>query len=77
MIHHADLCAGCRNCQLVCSLFHEGECSPSLSRVVLEVKGVAVSATFLPGCDECAHCASYCPYGALEASGGDNGGMHH
>ncbi|MBC7246708.1 MAG: hypothetical protein H5T73_02860 [Actinobacteria bacterium] len=73
MIHHAESCAGCRNCQLVCSLFHEGECGPSLSRIRLDVKGVAVSAVFLPECDECARCAAYCPYGALEDSSEERG----
>lgn len=68
MIHHAHLCTGCRTCQLVCSLFHEGECSPSLSRVALAFKGGEAGATFLPECDACARCAAYCPYGALETS---------
>ena len=28
-----DLCVGCRNCELVCSLFHEGVLSSSLARI--------------------------------------------
>lgn len=26
-------CSGCRVCEMVCSLYHEGECNPSLSRI--------------------------------------------
>ncbi len=29
----ADLCMTCRECEVSCSLYHEGECNPSLSRI--------------------------------------------
>ena len=31
-----DACTGCRNCELVCSLSHEGVCGSSLARAYVE-----------------------------------------
>jgi Fe-S-cluster-containing dehydrogenase component len=69
MIHDADKCTGCLCCQLVCSLTHGGECGPSLSRIVMHPEGLLLRAEFTSGCDECARCARYCPYGAIEKGG--------
>jgi carbon-monoxide dehydrogenase iron sulfur subunit len=66
MIHNADMCTACRTCQLICSLSHDGECSPCLARIVLHADGLWMRAEFTADCDECARCARYCPYGALE-----------
>lgn len=66
MLFLAEQCTGCRTCQLVCSLTHEGECGPSLARLVLRAKGLQFEAEFTPACDECAKCAAFCPYGAIE-----------
>ncbi|MEW6553800.1 MAG: 4Fe-4S binding protein [Actinomycetota bacterium] len=66
MIHIPERCTACLNCQLVCSLFHDGECAPSLSRIVLSVQGSERRAEFTDDCDECARCAKFCPYGAME-----------
>ena len=30
---HAERCLTCRECEVACSLYHEGECRPSLSRI--------------------------------------------
>jgi Fe-S-cluster-containing hydrogenase component 2 len=66
MIHSVEKCTACRTCQLVCSLYHDGECNPSLARVVLHAEGLRVRAEFTAECDECARCARYCTYGAIE-----------
>jgi Fe-S-cluster-containing hydrogenase component 2 len=66
MRHVSDRCTGCRNCQLVCSLIHDGQCNPSLARVLLRAEDLRYRAEFAPDCDECARCARFCPYGALE-----------
>ena len=31
-----DLCLTCRECEVACSLYHEDECNPSLSRIRIE-----------------------------------------
>jgi Fe-S-cluster-containing hydrogenase component 2 len=31
--HNAENCAGCRTCLMVCSLYHDGVCSPELARI--------------------------------------------
>ncbi len=66
MIHSAEKCTGCLTCQLVCSLSHHGECNPSQACIVMRKDGLICKADFTADCDECARCARYCPYGALE-----------
>ncbi len=66
MIFIAERCSGCRTCQLVCSLCHEGECNPLLARLAGKPRGTMVSMEFAPLCDGCALCAELCPYGAIE-----------
>ncbi|NPV59491.1 MAG: hypothetical protein HPY75_07495 [Actinobacteria bacterium] len=68
MLFVADRCVGCRTCQMVCSLTHDGACGPSLARVSVEAEGLRLRAEFNPECDECAACAGHCPYGAIEES---------
>jgi Fe-S-cluster-containing hydrogenase component 2 len=33
IVHNPNLCRGCRICELACSAYHEGICSPYLSRI--------------------------------------------
>jgi anaerobic carbon-monoxide dehydrogenase iron sulfur subunit len=57
-----DLCTGCQSCEMVCSLSHEGACSPSLSRI--QVKKWGEIAVYLPiVCQHCtgAPCINVCP----------------
>ena len=66
MIYTEERCTGCRTCQLVCSLYHVGQSDPSRARVILRADELRMRAVFAPDCDECARCAKYCPYGAME-----------
>lgn len=57
-----DFCTGCRSCEMVCSLFHEGVSCPSLSRI--QVKNWTEIAVYIPiVCQHCtdAPCMSICP----------------
>ncbi|MBS7251808.1 MAG: hypothetical protein KIH08_14645 [Candidatus Freyarchaeota archaeon] len=56
-------CRMCLQCQIFCSLLHEGEANPSKSNLTIE-KGAI---TFLETCREnCSFCADYCAYQALK-----------
>jgi Fe-S-cluster-containing hydrogenase component 2 len=57
-----DLCTGCKSCEMVCSLSHEGVASPSLSRIQVRTWGeIAVSMPMV--CQHCtdAPCITICP----------------
>lgn len=59
-------CSGCRSCELVCSLKHEGVFAPSLSRVVVRKdEGNGVDEPVV--CRQCgvARCVEACRLGAL------------
>jgi anaerobic carbon-monoxide dehydrogenase iron sulfur subunit len=55
-------CTGCRQCEMVCSVFHTGASNPSRSRIkVLKWENVGL---YLPmACNHCekAYCAEVCP----------------
>jgi anaerobic carbon-monoxide dehydrogenase iron sulfur subunit len=57
-----ERCTGCQSCEMVCSLSHEGACSPSLSRI--QVKKWEEISVFIPiVCQHCEKpsCVSICP----------------
>ncbi|MFC1988204.1 4Fe-4S dicluster domain-containing protein, partial [Chloroflexota bacterium] len=59
-------CVGCRLCEMVCSLVHEGECSTAMSRIRIyrdEEFGNNLVSLCLQ-CDD-AYCIDSCAYGAL------------
>ncbi len=61
-----EKCSGCRTCEVVCSLFHDGEVNPNKSRIRIvkwEEKGLDVPVV----CQHCeiAACMENCPTGAL------------
>lgn len=69
-----EICLACRECELACSLYHEGKCSPALSRIEVDFDDftagfpeISVSAK----CDLCEDrsqgpvCVEVCPAGAL------------
>lgn len=59
---YPDRCTGCRNCELACSFFHDGEFRLSASRIRVhnwELEGISVPTT----CVQCedAPCVLVCP----------------
>jgi Fe-S-cluster-containing hydrogenase component 2 len=68
----AELCTGCRACELACSFEKEGVFSPAKSRihvVKIDEEGVDVPV----GCEHCddAPCITVCPVKALYRDGND------
>ena len=62
-----DLCAGCRTCEAVCSLYHEGMVSPELSRIQVSTDELAGYVSISNPCMQCdgPECLFACPTGAL------------
>jgi carbon-monoxide dehydrogenase iron sulfur subunit len=65
MINH-EKCTGCRLCELVCSVFHDGFSNPSRSRInVIKWEGEGL---YIPmSCQQCedAPCMTICPVKAI------------
>lgn len=59
-----DTCCGCRICEMVCSLSHEGLCSPELSRIRV-VNQPAKEIDIPIVCIQCGICAAKCPANAI------------
>jgi anaerobic carbon-monoxide dehydrogenase iron sulfur subunit len=69
---HPDKCTGCRNCELACSVSHEGEFRPAASRIHVynwERENVSIPMT----CQQCstAACVSVCPTGSMSNNRAD------
>jgi carbon-monoxide dehydrogenase iron sulfur subunit len=62
-----EQCRDCRACMLACSLHHEGDCHPSLSRVVVS-KDMARYEFRIAICQQCdlPECIAVCPTGAMQ-----------
>ncbi|HOG17260.1 MAG TPA: 4Fe-4S dicluster domain-containing protein [Syntrophales bacterium] len=65
---YPDRCTGCRNCELACSFFHDGEFRPHASRIHVtnwELESFSMPTT----CQQCddAPCVGVCPTGAMHA----------
>ncbi len=61
-------CAGCRTCQIRCSLRWEGAFVPAKAKVTvtrLVGNDHEFGISFSEECDYCGICSKYCPYGAL------------
>ncbi len=63
-----SVCTGCRTCEVVCSLYHFGECNPERSAIRVirrERDGLVFSLPLV--CQQCqqASCIDACPFEAL------------
>ncbi len=67
IIHNQDICSGCRTCEIVCSTYHEGISSPSLSRLQIKKYELGGYITDVMACKQCdgPECLWACPTGAL------------
>jgi carbon-monoxide dehydrogenase iron sulfur subunit len=66
LLMHPERCTGCRVCESVCSLSHDGECNPSRSRIRVirwETRGIDIPVVCLQ-CDD-PICAQVCPTYAI------------
>lgn len=54
-----DLCLTCRECEVACSLYHEGECNPSLSRIRVEYNDFVPGPPVIIVCKQCDWPACY------------------
>ncbi len=59
-------CVGCRLCEMICSLVHEGECSTSRSRIRI-FRDEEFGNNLVSLCMQCeeAHCRQSCPVEAI------------
>lgn len=67
LVNSPERCTGCRLCEAVCSLAHEGECNPAKSRIQIarwEIEGIDIP-LFCMHCDDAA-CAEVCPKNAIK-----------
>jgi len=67
IVCNSEICAGCRTCEAVCSLYHEGVVNPELSRIQVlkdELGGYISEAMPCKQCDG-PECLLACPTGAL------------
>lgn len=55
----AERCLTCRECEVACSLFHEAECNPSLSRIRVEFDDFIPGPPTLVVCKQCEWPACY------------------
>lgn len=65
-------CAGCRDCEMVCALGHEGLVAPSLARLVVVHDAFADDHPDLLVCPQCTgpECMFACPRGAIVVDAG-------
>ena len=66
-------CTGCRMCEAICSLSHEGDCCHSRSRIRVMKNDFTgeVIVEIRPECDLCGgepRCLKWCPAGVLKYS---------
>jgi Fe-S-cluster-containing dehydrogenase component len=60
-----DRCAGCRTCQVVCSLENFNEVNPSKAALGIEGQFPEPGGYSIRSCDQCGDCAEICPSEAI------------
>ena len=63
----SELCSGCRTCEAICSLCHEGVVNPSMSRIRIMTWPFEGYRSEVYTCQQCGDpgCLAVCPTGAL------------
>jgi carbon-monoxide dehydrogenase iron sulfur subunit len=71
IILDADVCTGCRVCELTCSMAKQGEYNPKKSyiRIISNNDFGVYLAVLKTECDFCGACVEWCPEDALKISG--------
>lgn len=71
VVCNPGVCSGCRACEAVCSLYHEGVVSPELSRIQIMTWEYEAWRCEIYVCDQCLtpKCAAACPLGAIHVDG--------
>jgi Fe-S-cluster-containing dehydrogenase component len=64
---YPEKCAGCRTCQVMCSIRNLGEFNPLKSYIIVtRDHGIrTTSINFTDDCVWCGYCARFCSYGAM------------
>ena len=69
IVHNPDNCAGCRQCEIVCSLNKYGRVNPEISNIRIRTDVLGGFISEAEACKQCAgaECMAVCPTGALHA----------
>ena len=67
VVHNPDICSGCRTCEIVCAVAHEGKASSTYSRMFAFKDVTDACVTEVDTCKQCAgaECVVVCPTKAL------------
>lgn len=65
MLVQANLCSGCRTCELLCSLVNAGENNPRKAAIRVFGNFPAPGNYEVAVCDQCGECAEVCPVEAI------------
>jgi carbon-monoxide dehydrogenase iron sulfur subunit len=68
LVINFEKCTGCHSCEMICSLTHDEECNPTLSRLaIIKTGGGGTSENIPVVCQQCHHpfCADACVTGAI------------